>query len=54
MINKDKTNTFCLEPFWKFGVLIPLLVHSQAMVLEKQNGNFKWKEAEDNKKNQLS
>jgi hypothetical protein len=52
MVNKSKTGKFRCEPFWKFGVLVPH-VHSQAMELDKQNGNFKWKEVEDTKKNQM-
>lgn len=52
LVNKAKTGAYRREPFWKFGVIVPR-VHSQAMEPDKQNGNNKWKEAEDTERNQL-
>ena len=52
MVNQVAIGNHRREPFWKFGVLVPR-THTQAMELDKQNGNSKWKEAEDTEKNQL-
>ena len=51
-INQTRSRTSSREPFWKFGYLVPQ-THSQAMELDRKNGNSNWKEAEETEMQQL-
>ena len=53
MINQVKLRSYCHEPFWKFGVLVPR-THSQAMEIDMKNRNTKWQDAEETEMSQLS
>jgi hypothetical protein len=52
MINQAKLKSYQRDPFWKFGGLVPRN-HAQAVELDKQNGNTKWKDAEGIEMGQL-
>jgi hypothetical protein len=52
MINQAKLKSYQRDPFWKLGVLVPRN-HSQAVELDKANGNTKWQDAEATEKSQL-
>ena len=45
MINQAKLHSFRREPFWKFGVLVPLN-HKQVIEIDEKNKNTLWQEAE--------
>jgi hypothetical protein len=51
-VHQARVGKYKREPFWKFGFLLSR-VHSQAIELDKTNGNSKWKDAEETERNQL-
>ena len=52
IINQAKQHSYQQDPFWKFGFLVPRN-HSQAMELDRKNGNTKWQDAEATEMSQL-
>jgi hypothetical protein len=52
IVNQAKSKIQKREPFWKFGLLEPR-THSQAIELDRKNGNNYWKEGEAKEMNQL-
>jgi hypothetical protein len=52
MINHAKLKSYQCDPFWNFGILVPHN-HDQSVVLDKENGNTKWQDAEATERSQL-
>jgi hypothetical protein len=52
MINQATLSNYRRAPFCKFGVLVPQN-HTQAIELDKANGNTKWQDAEATEMGQL-
>ena len=40
-----KLQSFCMKPIYMYGFLVPCN-HEQAMQLDRENGNTKWRDAE--------
>jgi hypothetical protein len=53
LANQAKLRTFCREPFWKFGFLVPRS-HNQKVEIDISNGNLLWQESEAIEMKQLA
>ena len=52
LVHQAQLRSFRMRPVYKFGVQVPRN-HDQAMLLDEQNGNTLWKEAEQRELNQI-
>jgi hypothetical protein len=53
MVNQAKLNSYRREPFWKFGVIVPL-THNQAVEIDQANCNRLRQESEATEMKQLA